>query len=269
MHAAFTEAAGPKQPWIREFLARNPYFTTEEFVRAWCSENATRAAAISALAYYVRLGHVHRLRRGLFAVPSLEADPYLLATKLTPDAVVAYVSALALHGVSDLEYGFPFASRHFTRPLCFNELIYQPVKPPLANHTVLTQKLERRGHAITVTTPARTLVDCLDRLDLSYGFVETFEAILGAEDFEIDFNEAAACATALGKPVVAARVGAYLWGNRRWHARSYPHQFHLAKMGSRQTLHALPDRPTEQCSFLARFRLIVPDEFLSAVHRAK
>ena len=269
MHADFTNASGPRQSWLRGFLASNPYFTTEEFVRTYCSERESRHAALSALGYYARVGYVHRVRRALFMAPTITPDPFLLTAKLAEDAVVAYRSALAFHGVGDLEYSFPFATRRFPRSFCFNELIYQGIKPQLADDTLCTRAHDHLGHEVIVTTPARSLVDCLDRLDLGLGFVATFEAITAAPEFEIDFDEAAAYATALGKPVVAARVGAFLWAHPKWHSRTYPHQFHLARLGSRHTLRALPDRPTGGCKHLARFRLIVPEEFLCAMDRAR
>lgn len=269
MHSELNDASAPRHAWLRGFLSCNPFFTTEEFVRTYCSHRESRDAALSALGYYVRTRRILRVRRGLFAAPDIAPDPLLLARKLAPDAVIAYRSALSFYDLAELEYAFPFATERPPRPLSFNELIYQGVRPQLADGTLCTRSHHRNGHEVIVTTPARTLVDCLDRLDLGLGFLGTFEAIVTTPDFEIDFNEAAAYATALGKPVVAARVGAYLWAHPKWHARTYEHQFHLASIGSRHTLHALPDRPKEQMVHLARFRLIVPEEFLAAIHRAR
>ena len=59
----------------------------------------------SLVAYHIRTGRIVRVRCGLFAVIPPESDsdtypidPYLIASKLTPDSVMSYHTALEFHG---------------------------------------------------------------------------------------------------------------------------------------------------------------------------
>ena len=68
-------------------------------------ERADRQTSASVLKQHVAAGRLLHLRRGLHAVvprdpdpASHPVDPYLVATQLADDAVVAYHAALQFHG---------------------------------------------------------------------------------------------------------------------------------------------------------------------------
>ena len=83
----------------RAYFARHPVFTHEEFVRAHPSAGRSEHTSNAALTQAVEVGRLVRIRRGLYAsvapdcAPDADQpdadqpDPYLVASKLQPDAV--------------------------------------------------------------------------------------------------------------------------------------------------------------------------------------
>ena len=88
------------------FFARHPVFTRTEFAAACMAAGPSGERTPDALlAYHTKERRLLRVRRGLYAVVPKGADPatvpldaFLLAARMTDDAVVAYHSALELHG---------------------------------------------------------------------------------------------------------------------------------------------------------------------------
>jgi putative AbiEi antitoxin of type IV toxin-antitoxin system len=86
------------------FLFNNQIFTIEEF-RSALGMNKRNNTLKNLLNYHVRKGHIIRIRKGLYytipkgADPKTHPiDPYLIAGKMTPDAILAYQTALGFHG---------------------------------------------------------------------------------------------------------------------------------------------------------------------------
>ncbi len=88
------------------FLRQHPVFTAEDLAAHLASRGAAGCRGQEALlAYYARASRVIRVRRGLYAVvpPGAEPEsypvgPYLIAGKLTPDAVLSHHTALEFPG---------------------------------------------------------------------------------------------------------------------------------------------------------------------------
>ena len=88
------------------FFATHPVFTHEEFLAAHGARGKRSArTADSLLRHHAIVGNIQHVRRGLYATVPVGAtlgaflvDPFLLATKLAPDAAVAYHAALQFHG---------------------------------------------------------------------------------------------------------------------------------------------------------------------------
>ena len=86
------------------FFARNPVFTAADFAAAGADRG--KRGNESLLAHHVATGRLMRIRRGLYAVvpdgiqpEKFIVDPYLVASKIAPDSVIGYHSALAFHGL--------------------------------------------------------------------------------------------------------------------------------------------------------------------------
>ena len=86
-----------------DFFSAAPVFTHEEFLVAHAqAKGRSRHTSNNLLALHLAAGRLVRVRRGLYAtVPrgvdqkAAVVDPYLVATKLADDAVVAYHAGAA------------------------------------------------------------------------------------------------------------------------------------------------------------------------------
>lgn len=138
----------------------------------------------------VRKGRVGRIGLGVyFVVPPMKTvdttlvDPYLVGSRLTDDSILAYHTALELwgtaHSASNVVY---YLSRIYRKHLIWRETEFRQVAPPKAlvrtnGERVAVAEQERSGLTITYTSRERTLVDCLDRLDLAGGLEELLRSI--------------------------------------------------------------------------------------------
>jgi len=160
-----------------DFFHDHRVFSHEEFLSARVlGRGASRHTANNLLAHHVAAGRLVRVRRGLYAtVPrgvepaAAPVDPYLLATALCDDAVVAYHAALQFHGRSYSVWSrFTYLTRHRARPLEFRGARFIPLHLPTvsagADQDADAGMLEQRhaGGLVRVTTLERTLVDVLD-----------------------------------------------------------------------------------------------------------
>src|SRR5262249_16696877 len=107
-------------------------------------------------------------------------DPYLIAGRITSDSVLAYHTALDLHGVSYSMYQqFTFLSRAMIRPFTFQHANYHCLPFPKSLHSNSNFDVgivNREGLDIKVTGLERTLVDSLDRPDYAGGWEEIWRS---------------------------------------------------------------------------------------------
>ena len=88
------------------FFNRHPVFTGDELAAFLASEGPRNPRTQEALLlYHVKMSRLVRVRRGLYAVvptgasaASYPVDPFLLASRMTKDAVLAYHTAMEFHG---------------------------------------------------------------------------------------------------------------------------------------------------------------------------
>lgn len=199
-----------------DFIARNPVFRFEEFAAALKSRARSPATIKALLRYHVGTGRLWNLRRGLY-VSAGNPDPFVIASRMTPDAVLAYDGALAFHGYVSEEHQLCFLTAHQTKPLVFGEIEYRPVKPPRVFGTTWRDEVlevERAGQNIRVTSLERTLVDMLDRLDLMRDqekLSRNLDTIRAAFlNRHLDGEAIVRYARSLSNGIVAARVGVFL-----------------------------------------------------------
>ena len=127
---------------LTEFLAQHAVFTVAELDRFLANRGSGNPnTRKSLLSYHRRQGRIIPVRRGLYAtVPmgtdsaSAPVDPYLLAAKMTEDAVLAYHTALEFHGRAySVHWGLVYVSTAKSLPLTFrsHEFRRAPVPAPL------------------------------------------------------------------------------------------------------------------------------------------
>jgi predicted transcriptional regulator of viral defense system len=130
------------------------------------------------------------VRRGLYAVVPVGSqpefspvDPYLLAAKMTNDAVLAYHTDLEFRGKSYSVYKkLCYVSAHKSLPLKFRD--YQikgvPLPKPLrakGKEMFGVTSLKRSGVELRVATIERSLVDVLDRPELTGSWEEIWRSL--------------------------------------------------------------------------------------------
>jgi predicted transcriptional regulator of viral defense system len=161
-----------------DFFEVHPIFGHAEFVVAHTAEGRSPSTSNNLLANHLASGHLVRIRRGLYAtVPrGVEAsatavDPYLVASKLANDAIVAYHAAFQFFGKAySIWRRFHYLTAKRARPFSFRSLEFVPVfeHSPLRSHPGRAEGVSEVRHAgglVRVTTLERALVDLLDQPD--------------------------------------------------------------------------------------------------------
>ena len=189
-----------------------------------CREIGSRTQE-ALLAYHRKRGRVVSVRRGLYVVvppgtdqASYSVDPFLVAAKLTKDAVLSHHTALELrgHAYSVQEHFIYTASRPLI-PFTFHHHVFRGVRFPESlrraneeNFGVVT--VDRFGMEVRVTSLERTMVDVLNRPALCGGWEEIWRSLESVEFFDLD--KVVEYALLLGIATTAAKVGFFLEQHR-------------------------------------------------------
>lgn len=250
------------------FFRLNPVFTHGEFLNE-CQHGEERSHRTpdSLLAYHVKKGHLLRLRRGLYAAvdpgsdPTAQpVDPFILASKLAADSVLAYHAALEFHGKNySVHQQIAFLTSIPAKPFRFRSQLFRTVSFPnkliaAGQELFDVQTLERGGLPIRVCSLERTLVDVLDRPDLGGGWEEIWRSLELVEYFDLD--RIIQYALLLGNATTIAKVGFYLEQHRE---ALMVEEKHLVPLRERRpkSPHYLGKR-TESSELVRDWNLIVP-----------
>jgi predicted transcriptional regulator of viral defense system len=257
-----------------DYFTTHSVFRFEEFASAHRGGvTRPRATTRSILRQHVRAGRLLHVRRGLYAVvprgisaEHVEIDPFLLASRIAPDSVIAYHAALQLHGrAHSLSRRLTYLTCTRAKPFEFRGTAFVPVpvRPSLRRLPDLGGGLVevRRGSlGVRVTTLERTLVDVLDAPRHGGGWEEIWRSLESVEYFDAD--AVTDYALKLGSAVTVAKVGFFLEQHRE---ELMIEEGHLERLRE----HA-PARPTylergkrESGKLLARWNLVVPERVLN------
>ena len=211
---------------LEKFFRQQPVFTNQsfaEFLAAAGSHNVRTQESL--LNYHIKTGRILRVRRGLYAVMPVGAnpetypvDPFLLAARMTDDAVLAYHTALEFHGKSYSVYEyFYYLTGHSPRPVTFRSSNFRSVLFPKALRVKNQQgfgvsEADRAGLGVRVTGLERTLVDVLDRSDLAGSWEEIWRSLESVEFFDLD--KVIEYVWLLENATTAAKVGFFLEQHR-------------------------------------------------------
>lgn len=210
-----------------EFFRKQPVFTGEELDKHLSAigkpGHRTRE---SLLDYHRRKGHLILIRRGLYAVippgtdPELfPVDPFLVAAKLTKDAVLSYHTALEIHGRAySVREHLTYSAARPVSPVSFRSRIFRGVRFPQPlcraqneNFGVIT--VDRAGLEVRVSSLERTMVDVLDRPDLSGSWEEIWRSLESVEFFDLD--RVVEYTLLLGNATTTAKVDFFLEQHRQ------------------------------------------------------
>jgi predicted transcriptional regulator of viral defense system len=207
---------------LQKLYARQPVLTLDE-LQAHLDEGHSRKkrSRESLVAYHLREGHLLQIRRGLYAVvppgtapQDCPVDPYLVAARSADDAVLAYHTALEVHGKAHSVFErFFYQSGKRLRPWTFRTYRFECVLFPKAlrergKETFAATTVDRAGLEVRVSSLERTLVDLLDRPDLGGGWEEIWRSLESVEYFDLDL--VIRYVQLLAKKTTAAKVGYYL-----------------------------------------------------------
>lgn len=256
-----------------DFFATHPVFTHDDFVAAHGAAGGRNPqTAAKLLLHHVGAGRLVRVRRGVYAaVPAgvkamdLQVDPYLLASKLAPGAVVAYHAALQFRGKTySLWQRYHFLTRRRTTPLSFRGAEFLPVRAPSdrrarrqAGRGVVEEPYA--GGMVRVTSLERTLVDVLEAPSLGGGWEEIWRSLEMVEFFDLDavIGHALARSSAL----TVARVGLFLEQHREALMVEDGHLTALRRRAPAQPRYLGSDRETGR--LVKPWNLVVPERILT------
>ena len=208
------------------FFSDHPVFRRTEYATA-VGRRSDDKVVTEMLAQHLRAGNIRRIARGVFASVPKHADAgkwtvdrFLAASRLRLGGVIAYHSALELHGcaytegqiVQVISSGEPgeFTTQDF--PCKF---ITPPRGFESSNSVTI---IDRLGLEIRLTSIERTIADSFDRYDLAGGAEELFNSL----DLVARVNSSALVRHA-GSLVNATAAGAIgFWLGREQHRLGVP-----------------------------------------------
>ena len=172
------------------FFSAHPVIRRAEYAAAVGREPGDKVVT-AMLAQHLKAGNVRRIAREVFAsVPkhadarTWSVDRFLAASRLRPDGVIAYHSALELHGYAYTEgYDVQVIAPGEPRLFEANGLVCRFVRPPRGftgpngTETDGVTAVDRLGLEVKVTTLERTVADLFDRHDLARGAEELFNSL--------------------------------------------------------------------------------------------
>jgi predicted transcriptional regulator of viral defense system len=208
------------------------------------------------------------VRRGLYAVvppgadpETYPIDPYLVAAKMAEDAVLAYHTALELHGKAYSVYEhFFYLTAHSPRPLVFRSFHFRGVPFQKALRTKNKENFgvavaERTGLNVRVTSLERTMVDAFDRPDLAGSWEEIWRSLESVEFFDLD--KVIEYVLLLENATTAASVGFFLEQHRESWMVEDSHLKPLRQLRPRQP-HYLDRAHRKDGRLVADWNLVVP-----------
>jgi predicted transcriptional regulator of viral defense system len=227
------------------------------------------------LAHYIKQKRLVRIRREIYQVIPLgesseyyAIDPYLLASKLTDDAILSHHTALEAHAKA---YSIFNTCNYWTKkeirhPFEFQGLKFKSVQQP----KILIEKKQenfgikliyRKDQPLRVTSFGRTLVDVIERPKLVGGWEEIWRSLAAIDYFDID--EIFHYCSLLENATTFAKVGFYLEQNQKKLAVTNQELEKFSKFIP-QSPHYMERTRTKNKSgtLIKRWNLIVPGKLL-------
>jgi predicted transcriptional regulator of viral defense system len=254
-----------------DFFETHPVFRHEEFLAVHTSGGRSPRTSNNLLARHLASGRLIRVRRGLYAVVprgvdpgQATPDPYLVATNLAEDAVVAYHAALQFHGKSySVWRRFHYQTHKRARALSFRDMEFVPVQVSKAFRSSKERgegvsEVPHAGGRVRVTTMERTMVDVLDQPDKCGGWEEIWRSLELVEFFDLD--TVIAHALKVDSSLTAARVGFFLDQHRESLMVEEKHLKKLQAHAPRQPRYL--DNTRRPGKLVAGWNLVVPEYVL-------
>ncbi len=249
------------------FLNRKTVFDSRDFEEFYSRERPGKTTGRRALLkYYLHTGRVKQVRKGLYlsAPPGrpVVADPYLICAKMAPDAVLAYHTAMQFHGkVYAVRNDYACCSRSRVHSFEYEGQTFKAVLPPRSLLTKGRQmfavdEAESQGEPLRVTSLERTMVDMLQRPDLSGGWEEIWRSLEMVEFYHLD--KVFEYVELLDNATTAAKVGFFL-NQHREQLMVDPSHLESLKALCPKSPHYLERSYKGDSRFFPDWNLVVPD----------
>ena len=259
---------------LNAFLLQHEVFTVEEldhYLSEKGSGNPNTRKAL--LTYYRKQGRIIPVRRGLYAVVRFGSSPesspvdlYLLAAKMAKDAVLAYHTALEFHGKAYSVYNrLNYLSAARSLAVKFRQYEFRRVSVPQAllrksQEMFGVERHKRSGAEVPVTGLERTLVDVLDRPELTGSWEEIWRSLESVEFF--DTEKVIEYVLLLENATTAAKVGFFLEQHKEELIVGDDDLKPLRELRPRQP-HYLLRGKRRAGRWVKEWNLMVPDEILN------
>ena len=250
------------------FFFENRVFRFQEFAKAMANPLPTCRIMLSQ---HLKTGNVVHIKRGLYAsIPSgadpekYPVDPYVIISALANDAIIAYHSALQFHGVAySLQFEHVFLSTQKIRYFTFRDDRFKVVKYskslPNSKHSIFVSAIDHHGDIVNVTNIERTLVDVLDRINLSGGIEEVWRSLNSIQEVNVD--NIITYALLLNNATTIAKVGFYLrFRQKDWNISEK--NFEKLKKKLPQSTHYLDRKNRVNGTYIKEWHIVVPNELI-------
>jgi predicted transcriptional regulator of viral defense system len=194
----------------RAFL-KDRFFTTKEALALIPNKDT----CMNTLKQLIKSKHVVKVRRGLYEIVPPEhvggekpaPEKFLLARKVTFPYCLAYHSALEVHGVANTAI---YNLVDLVSPKQFRNFEYEGVSYRWIPRQDLfgTEKTIWGSAPIVVTDKERTVLDCIDRIDLAGGFEEAFKSLSSMRN--VNFDRLYSYAATQRKRILFHKLGFFL-----------------------------------------------------------
>lgn len=263
---------------LNSFFAQHTVFTFEEVQTALSQNRSVNSSTLYNLfAYHLQRGHIVHIRRGLYySIPQgiedstiYPVDPFLVASKMAPDAILGFRTALAIFGnLHTLSNEFIYLSNKIEKgPYTFQDVKYRKTSIP----TSLMKKnqerfgvisVDRLGQEVFVTSLERTLVDILDRPNLCGSWEEIWRSLESIEYFNIE--EVLDYALLLENSTTIAKLGFFLDTHQETLLISDKNLQQLIKHRPKKPHYLETQRTTPQ-KLISKWNIIVPVNLINRI----
>lgn len=256
----------------KQFFETHPVFRYEEFASFMASQGTNRPESCrQQLGYHQKAGHLIRIRKFLYAVKpmlsqALWIDPYLIASKAATDSILAYHSALELHGAAYTTFTeITYLTNKQKQAFAYEDQLFRAIlQPKSLIDSELTEYgvdvIMRSGMEIKLTSLERCIVDVLDRPDLGGGWEEVWRSLEFITQLNLD--KLINYVLHLKNSTTAAKVG-YFLEQRPAHLAVDPKYI-------QQLLSLIPKQPhymdrsrQGEGKYIEKWQLIVPLEIIN------
>lgn len=258
---------------LKPFFETHPIFRYEELAAYMQAHGSNRPANCrQQLSYHHKAGNLIHIRKFLYAVKPVSVDekvhwidPYLIASKSTTDAILAYHTALELLGLAYSTFEectfltarpahlFSYGGQRF-RPVLFPKALLKENKTEYGIETI-----KKQGTIIKLTGVERTIVDILDRPNLAGGWEEIWRSLDNV--IQIDFEKLIDYTLLLKNATVVAKVGYFLEQRPAHLSVNHKYLEKLLKYIPKQP-HYMNRNREGKGKYIEKWQLIVPLEIV-------